>query len=122
MKEQIHIRTYDSIATDLAGEMREWREFVAGEAYSVRLRDSDSGDEVLVWMSADSDDIPAVIVEGLPRSALLDRALGRVIQALSEHSDNLMVDRRTIADQTAAPNGGPGKVAGSALVTEGRHR
>jgi hypothetical protein len=35
-----------------------------------------------------------VIVEGPSRSQLLDKTLGRVIQALSEHSDNLMIDLR----------------------------
>lgn len=94
---QLHIRTYDSIPTDLAGEMREWREFVGGEAYTVQLRDRDSGDEVSVWMSDRPDDFPTVVVEGPSRSALLDRALGRVIQALSENSDHLMVDRWTAA-------------------------
>ncbi len=94
MKQQLNIRTYDSIATDLASEMRDWREFVAGEAYTVQLRDCFNGDEVSVRMCDRPDDFPTVVVEGPSRSALLDRALGRVIQALSEHSDHLMIDRR----------------------------
>ncbi len=101
MKEQIHIRTYDSIPTDLAGEMRDWPEFVSGQGYTFQLRDRDSGEEVSVWLSDTPDDFPTVIVEGRSRSRLLDRALGRVIQALSEHSDHLMVDRRTIAEPSA---------------------
>jgi hypothetical protein len=78
-------------------EMRDWREFISGEVYRVHLRDNDSGEEVSVWMSDTPDDLPILIVENHSRSLLFDRALGRVIQAWSEHSDNLMVDRRTIA-------------------------
>ncbi len=98
MKQQLHIRTYDSIATDLAGEMRDWREFVSGEGYAVRLQDGEDGDEVSVWMSDDPNDFPTVHVEGQFRSRLFDRVLGRVIQALSEHSDNLMIGRGSLAD------------------------
>ena len=105
MKKFLHIRTYDSIPTDLAGEMRGWREFVSGEAYMVHLRDDQTGDEVSVCMRDTPDDFPTVIVEGSSRGPLLDRVLGRAIQALSEHSDNLMVQDMTIAEQAVPPNG-----------------
>ena len=105
MKKSLHIRTYDSIPTDLAGEMRRWREFVSGEAYTVHLRDDQTGDEVSVCMRDTADDFPTVIVEGSSRGPLLDRVLGRAIQALSEHSDNLMVQDMTIAEQAVPPNG-----------------
>jgi hypothetical protein len=101
MKVQVHIRTYDSISTDLAGEMRDWREFVSGTAYTVQLRDVRTGDEVTVVMKDTPEDFPTLIVEGRSRSVLFDRAVGRVVQALAEHSDNLMVDQRRIAEPSA---------------------
>ena len=114
MKKQLHIRTYDSIPTDLAGEMRSWREFVSGAAYTAHLRDEQTGEEVSVSMRDSPDDFPTVIVEGPSRSPLLDRVLGRAIQALSEHSDNLLVDDMTIADPSAPANGGPATPIGNA--------
>lgn len=119
MKKRLHIRTYDSIPTDLAGEMRGWREFVSGQAYTVHLRDDQTGEEVSVCMRDTPDDCPTVIVEGSSRGPLLDRVLGRAIQALSEHSDNLMVDDMTIAEPGTAPNGGPAMPVGNSGVTEG---
>jgi hypothetical protein len=107
MRKQLHILTYDSIPTDLAGEMRRWPEFVAGQDYTVHLRDAQTGEEVNVCMRDTPDDVPTVVVDGPSRSALLDKVLGRVAQALAEHSDNLMLDDRTIAEPGAAPNGGP---------------
>jgi hypothetical protein len=99
MKTQFHIRTYDSIPTDLAGEMRDWREFVSGEAYTVRLRDDQTGEEVSVCMQEMPEDFPTVIVEGPARSLLLARVLGRVVEALSEHNDNLLVQNVRVAGQ-----------------------
>lgn len=94
MKVQFHIRTYDSIPTDLAAEMRAWPEFITGENYTVHLQDLENGNEISVWMTDPSDDFPTVIVEGPSRSQLLDKTLGRAIQALSEHNDNLTIDLR----------------------------
>jgi len=37
MKREIHSVSYFSLPTDLAGEMRDWPEFVAGQEYSVDL-------------------------------------------------------------------------------------
>ncbi len=106
MKQRLHIRTYDSIPTDLAGEMRDWPEFVSGEGYAVHLRNITSGAEVSVWMTEPENDFPTVIVEGTYRSTLLDRALGRVIEALSEHSDDVDVRQSTIAEPAAGGNAG----------------
>lgn len=114
MKKQLHIRTYDSIPTDLAGEMRGWREFVTGQGYTVHLRDAQTGEEVRVWMRDEPDDFPTVVVDGPSRSALFDRVLGRVAQALAEHSDNLMLDDMTSA--VVPPNGGPAEPLGSTGV------
>jgi hypothetical protein len=119
MKKLLHIRTYDSIPTDLAGEMRSWREFVSGAAHTVHLRDERSGQEVSVCMRHTSDDFPTVIVEGSSQGPLLDRVLGRTIQALSEHSDHLMVYDMTIAQPGASSNGGPATSLGNSEVTEG---
>lgn len=119
MKKLLHIRTYDAIPTDLAGEMRGWREFVSGEAYAVHLRDDQTGEEVSVCMRDTSDDFPTVVVEGSSRGPLLDSVLGRAIQALSEHSDNLMVADMTIAEPGTAPNGGPATPVDNSRVTKG---
>jgi hypothetical protein len=119
MRKLLHIRTYDSIPTDLAGEMRSWREFVSGAAYTVHLVDERSGEEVFVCMRDTSDDFPTVIVEGSSQGPLLDRVLGRTIQALSEHSDNLTVYDMTIAEPGPVPNGGPSTPVGNSGVTEG---
>ena len=79
--------------TDLAGEMREWQEFVAGEAYSVDLKSRDTGESVEVRYVEQDEGGSYVSVRSPEAGALFDRVLGRVIYALSEHSDNLMVDR-----------------------------
>ena len=65
-----------------------------------------------------SDDFPTVIVEGSSRGPLLDRVLGRTIQTLSEHSDDLTVYDMTIAEPGAAPNGGPATPVSNSGVTE----
>ncbi len=119
MRKLLHIRTYDSIPTDLAGEMRSWREFVSGAAYTVHLLDERSGEEISVCMRETSDDFATVIVEGSSQGPLLDRVLGRTIQALSKHSDNLMVYDMTIAEPGAAPNEGSATRVGNSGVTEG---
>ncbi len=106
MKKRLHIRTYDSIPTDLAGEMRGWPEFVSGEGYTVHLRDPASGATASVVRTDPANDLPTVIVEGTHRSSVLDRALGRVIQALSEHSDNLDIHQELIAEPAAGGNAG----------------
>ncbi len=122
MRQQLRIRTYDSIQTDLAGEMSGWQEFVSGEGYTVSLRDPEQGVQVSVWMTDDPEDFPTVTVEGSPRGALFDRVLGRVIQALSEHSDSLMVGQRSIAEPDAPPNGGPDQFSKDRRARKGHHR
>jgi hypothetical protein len=104
MKQQFRIRTYDSIPTDLAGEMHDWPEFASGQGYTVHLRGAVTGAEVSVWMIEPENDLPTVIVEGTHRSSLLDRVLGRVVQALSEHSDDVDVRQSTIAEPDGASN------------------
>jgi hypothetical protein len=120
MRVQVHIRTYDTIPTDLAGEMQKWQEFVRGQGYTVHLRDDNVGDEVSVHMKDTPDDFPTVIVEGASRTVLLDRTVGRVVQALAEHSDNLMVGvgKMPFAEPGAPPNGGPATPPGDSGASE----
>jgi hypothetical protein len=95
MKREIHIRSYFSLPTNLAGEMRGWPEFVSGQDYTVELKSSDTGEIVSVKYVDDEDaGFPAYVAVSSSKAGLLfDRVLGRVIYALSEHSDDLMVDR-----------------------------
>ena len=50
VKKEVHIDSYFSLPTDLAGEMRGWPEFVSGEEYSVDLRRPNGGESVTVRM------------------------------------------------------------------------
>ena len=90
MKRETHIMSYFSLPTDLAGEMRDWPEFVSGQEYSVDLKSS--GETVSVRYVQDEEE-RYVAVSGDGAGTLFDRVLGRVIYALAAHSDNLMVDR-----------------------------
>jgi hypothetical protein len=103
MRQQWSIRTYDSVPTDLAAEMRDWPEFVSGNGYTVCLRDPMTGD-VSIWMTETAEDFPTVIVEGPNRSQLFDRTLGRVIEALSEHGDMVDVTSKPIGEPGAGGN------------------
>jgi hypothetical protein len=89
---EIRIQSYFSLPTDLAGAMRDWQEFVVGEGYSVDLRDAASGEEVTVRI-VDHVGEQYVVVYSPAAGRLFDRTLGRVICALSDHSDHLMVDQ-----------------------------
>ena len=93
MKREVHVLSYFSLPTDLAAEMRDWPEFVGGVDYTADLRDHASGETVSVRLATVEDESPYIIVAGSGSGALFDRVLGRVIYALSAHSDNLMVDR-----------------------------
>ena len=86
---EVQIVSYFSLPTDLAAEMRSWDEFVSGEGYSVRL--ASASETVDVGIAEDDDRY--VFVRGTGAGDLFDRVLGRVVHALSAHSDNLMVDR-----------------------------
>ena len=93
MTREIHIRSYFSLPTDLATEMCGWREFVTGEGYSAELRSADTGELVTVRFVEGDDDGPHVAVRSIEAEPLFNRVLGRVIYALSQHSDDLMVDK-----------------------------
>jgi len=92
MKRETHIISYFSFPTDLAGEMRDWLEFVSGQEYSVDLKSRDSAETVSVRYVEDGEE-RYVSVSGDGAGTLFDRVLGRAIYALSAHTDHLMVDR-----------------------------
>ena len=75
----------------MAKEMGEWPEFVSGEGYSVEL--SNKAEKVTVRLCEGGEDGRFVAVSADDAGPLFDRVLGRVLYALSEHSDDLMVDK-----------------------------
>jgi hypothetical protein len=93
MTEQIKIVSYFSIPTDLAAEMRNWQEFVNGEGYDIDLKSDETGETVSVRYFENEGDLDFVLIKTDLPSDLYDRVVGRVICALSMHSDNLMVYR-----------------------------
>lgn len=93
MIKQIKIVSYFSIPTDLANEMRDWKEFVSGEGYTVDLENAETGEIVTVRYVEKENDLDYVIVESSSSNELFDRVVGRAIHALIMHSDNLMVHR-----------------------------
>jgi hypothetical protein len=93
MTREIHIQSYFSLPTDLAGQLGAWPEFVAGEGYTAQLKDAQSGEAVDVALVEGHDERPFVTVKSGNAGPLFDRVLGRVVYALSEHSDDLIVDR-----------------------------
>jgi hypothetical protein len=92
MKREVHIISYFSLPTDLAVEMRDWPEFVAGQEYSVDLKSPTSEEAVCVRYVEDGEE-HYVAVSSSGTGTLFDRVLGRVIYALAAHSDNLMIAR-----------------------------
>ena len=93
MNREVHILSYFSLPTDLAAEMADWPEFVAGVDYTAELRDPAIGEVVTVALVTVEDEQPYVSVTGTGAGMLFDRVLGRVVYALSAHSDTVMVDR-----------------------------
>jgi hypothetical protein len=91
MKREVHIFSYFSLPTDLAAEMRGWPEFVAGQDYSVELKNPSSGESVSVRYIEEGEE-RYVSVAGSGNGSLFDKVLGCVIYTLAGHSDNLMVD------------------------------
>lgn len=94
MAPRITIISYFSLETDLAGEMRSWPEFVSGSGYDVELKVPDSDERVSVrYVTGDGENYDHVDVTATGTGLLFDRVLGRVIHALSAHSDDLVVSR-----------------------------
>ena len=59
MTREIHIQSYFSLPTDLAGQLGAWPEFVAGEGYTAHLKDSQSGEAVDVALVEVQDERPS---------------------------------------------------------------
>ena len=89
---EIRIQSYLTFPTDLAREMCSWPEYIRGEGYSVDLRDSTTSEVVSVRYVDDENDY--VVVRSDAPGQLFDRVVGRVVDAMSHHSDNLLVYRR----------------------------
>lgn len=70
----------------------DWPEFVAGSDYDVDLRSSATGESVSVRY-VDREDGAYVVITSDLGAALFDRVAGRVIYALSPHTDYLIVYR-----------------------------
>ena len=88
----LRIGSYFSIETDLAEEMRSWPEFVSGSGYDVELRDTSTGQSVSVRYVESGEEAHVHIV-GSGEGSLFDRVTGKVIHAMSAHSDSLWIDR-----------------------------
>ncbi|HEX8279704.1 MAG TPA: hypothetical protein VF540_13460 [Segetibacter sp.] len=93
MIKRIKITSYFSLPTDLAKEMRDWKEFVSGENYTVNLKNADSGEIVAVRYVKTETAFDYVVVESNSPGELFDKVVGRAIIALIPHSDNLMINR-----------------------------
>ena len=74
--------------------MKHWPEFIGGEDYTADLRDDATGESVSVKLITAEEENPYVSVTGSGEGPLFDRVLGRVVYALSCHSDDLMVERK----------------------------
>ena len=90
MGKEVIIWSYFSLPTDLASEMRDWAEFVSGKGYSVDLKSRKSGESVTVRLYEGWDDA-YVMVNSPNAGELFDRVVGRVIYALSAHTDYLQI-------------------------------
>ena len=88
----LRVDSYFSLPTDLAAEFRPWREFVDGAGYAAELKGSEERVSVSLRPATDEDSAH-VLVAGEGRGDLFDRVLGRVVFALSAHSDSVWVSR-----------------------------
>jgi hypothetical protein len=86
----VRIDSYFSLATDLAGELGSWHEFVSGHEYEVDLR---SDDELVMVRLEKDEDQRFVRIRGSGVGPLFHRVLGTVAHALSAHSDSVWVTR-----------------------------
>ena len=101
MNDEITIRSYFSLPADLAGEMAEWPEYIAGKEYSVDLRDAGTGEDVIVRLIESKEERPYISIKGSRKSALFEKVIGRVIWALSQNSDDLIVDSTKMKPEPA---------------------
>jgi hypothetical protein len=92
MSPEILIRASCRSPVDLAAELRDWREFVEGEEYSVKLEDKTTGENVIVYYIDDWESDYLSIKSTAP-GALFDRVVGRVVRVLTMHNGELKVRR-----------------------------
>jgi hypothetical protein len=86
------VDSYFSVPTDLAAELRPWHEFVDGAGYVAELKGSDERVSVSLRPATDEDSTHVLVV-GEGSGDLFDRVLGRIVYALSAHSDSVWVSR-----------------------------
>lgn len=91
MSQEIIVRTSFREEVDLAAEMREWQEFVAGEGYSVELEDKITGGTVIVRYSDDGWGEEYLSIKSNAPGALFDRVAGRVVRTLAMYVGELKV-------------------------------
>jgi hypothetical protein len=94
------VDSYFSLPTDLAAELRPWHEFVDGAGYVAELRGSEEHVAVSLRPATD-DDAAHVLVVGEGCGDLFDRVLGRIVFALSAHSDSVWVSRWSLDNEPA---------------------
>ena len=93
-KVEVHIQSYFSIETDLASAFESWPEYVSGNNYDVVLRSSD--EEVSTKYVVDKTEKYVdkyVCVKSSSNGELFQRVLGLTTYLLSEHSDNLTIQK-----------------------------
>ena len=91
----LRIDSYFSLETDLAGEMRNWPEFIEGMGYSVDLEDKVTDESVSVRLiEPDTDDDHSHIqIRSNKYGALFERVVGRTVFAMSANTDDLRLMR-----------------------------
>lgn len=92
MTRELRIYSYFSLPADLAAEMHDWPEFVRGEDYSVELCSRATNETVTVSL-CEEEERGFVRIHSPSADSLFDRVTGKVVYALSQHSDHLLVGR-----------------------------
>lgn len=82
----VRIDSYFSLPTDLAAEMRQWPEFVAGQGYETNLRTA--AEEVATSLQTDEGQ-SYLLVQGHGEGTLFYRVLGQCVYALAGDSDDV---------------------------------
>jgi hypothetical protein len=102
MRRVSRVDSYFSLPTDLAVEFRPLHEFVDGAGYVAELESSEERVSVSLRPATD-DDAAHVLVVGEGCGDLFDRVLGRIVFAMSAHSDSVWVSRWSLGIESAKP-------------------
>ncbi len=94
----VYIDSYFSLPTDLAGELRGWPEFLAGEGYETSLRTET--EDVSTSLRSD-EGRPYVLVIGRGDGPLFYRVLGQCVYALAGTA--MMFGRASCAGPAMVP-------------------